>query len=113
MYLFYLKEKSMQKASDDIKAKFESGEVFEAVVSDVVKGGLVVDLGVRAFVPASLVEDHFVEDFADYKGTTLTFKVVEFEPENNRVILSHRAVVETEKLVKTSATQRNQRRRRD
>ncbi|MCB2813657.1 S1 RNA-binding domain-containing protein, partial [Listeria monocytogenes] len=77
-----------EKAADDIKAKFESGEVFEAVVSDVVKGGLVVDLGVRAFVPASLVEDLFVEDFADYKGNTLTFKVVEFEPENNRVILS-------------------------
>lgn len=92
-----------EKASDDIKAKFESGEVFEAVVSDVVKGGLVVDLGVRAFVPASLVEDYFVEDFADYKGTTLTFKVVEFEPENNRVILSHRAVVETEKASQKQA----------
>ncbi|EUJ19653.1 S1 RNA-binding domain-containing protein [Listeria aquatica] len=69
------------KASDEIKEKFESGEVFDAIVSDVVKGGLVVDLGVRAFVPASLVEDHFVEDFFDYKGKTLAFKVVEFEPE--------------------------------
>lgn len=85
------------KAVDDIQAKFESGEVFDAVVSDVVKGGLVVDLGVRAFVPASLVEDHFVEDFSDYKGKTISFKVVEFEPENNRVILSHRAIVEEEK----------------
>ncbi|EUJ32923.1 30S ribosomal protein S1 [Listeria floridensis FSL S10-1187] len=85
------------KATDDIKAKFDSGEVFDAVVSDVVKGGLVVDLGVRAFVPASLVEDHFVEDFSDYKGKTLAFKVVEFEPEKNRVILSHRAIVEAEK----------------
>ncbi|MHC5279752.1 30S ribosomal protein S1 [Listeria kieliensis] len=85
------------KAADEIKAKFESGEVFDAVVSDVVKGGLVVDLGVRAFVPASLVEDHFVEDFSDYKGKTLAFKVVEFEAEKNRVILSHRAVAEAEK----------------
>ncbi len=85
------------KAADEIKAKFESGEVFDAAVSDVVKGGLVVDLGVRAFVPASLVEDHFVEDFSDYKGKTLAFKVVEFEPEKNRVILSHRAVAEAEK----------------
>lgn len=85
------------KAADEIKAKFESGEVFDAAVSDVVKGGLVVDLGVRAFVPASLVEDHFVEDFSDYKGKTLAFKVVEFEPEKNRVILSRRAVAEAEK----------------
>ncbi|MBC2389618.1 30S ribosomal protein S1 [Listeria booriae] len=91
------------RSVDDIKAKFESGEVFEAVVNDVVKGGLVVDLGVRAFVPASLVEDHFVEDFASYKDQTLTFKVVEFEPENNRVILSHRAVVEDEKAGKKQA----------
>lgn len=86
------------QAADDVRAKFESGEVFEAEVSDVVKGGLVVDLGIRAFVPASLVEDRFVEDFSDYKGKTLTFKVVEFEPENNRVILSHRVVLEEAKL---------------
>ncbi|EFI84533.1 30S ribosomal protein S1 [Listeria grayi] len=86
------------QAADDVRVKFESGEVFEAEVSDVVKGGLVVDLGIRAFVPASLVEDRFVEDFSDYKGKTLTFKVVEFEPENNRVILSHRVVLEEAKL---------------
>ncbi|WP_163654212.1 30S ribosomal protein S1 [Listeria sp. PSOL-1] len=89
-----------EKAVDEVKAKFESGEVFEAVVSDVVKGGLVVDLGVRAFVPASLVSNRFIEDFTDYKGKSLTFKVVEFEPENNRVILSHRAIVEEEEAAK-------------
>jgi small subunit ribosomal protein S1 len=74
-----------------------SGEVFETEVKDVVKGGLVVDLGVRGFVPASLVEAHFVEDFSDYKGKNLTFKIVELDKEKNRLILSHRAVVEEEK----------------
>ena len=54
-------------AWDQLEAKFTSGEVFEAEVKDVVKGGLVVDLGVRGFVPASLVEDYFVEDFEDVK----------------------------------------------
>ncbi|WP_417899994.1 30S ribosomal protein S1 [Bacillus haimaensis] len=83
-------------AWEDLQKKFESKEVFEAEIKDVVKGGLVVDLGVRGFVPASLVENHFVEDFSDYKGKTLTFKVVELEKEKNRVILSHRAVVEEE-----------------
>ena len=67
-------------------------------MKDVVKGGLVVDLGVRGFVPASLVEAHFVEDFSDYKGKTLTFKIVELDKEKNRLILSHRAVVEEEKV---------------
>jgi small subunit ribosomal protein S1 len=85
-----------EKAWDELKGKFESGEVFEAEVKDVVKGGLVVDLGVRGFVPASLVESHFVEDFTDYKGKTLSFKIVELEQEKNRLILSHRAVVEQE-----------------
>jgi small subunit ribosomal protein S1 len=85
------------KAWDDLEKQFQSGEVIETEVKDVVKGGLVVDLGVRGFVPASLVEAHFVEDFSDYKGRTLTFKIVELDKEKNRLILSHRAVVEEEK----------------
>ena len=87
-------------AWDELERKFASGEIFEAEVKDVVKGGLVVDLGVRGFVPASLVEDYFVEDFNDYKGKTLSFKITELDKEKNRLILSHRAVVEDEKASK-------------
>jgi small subunit ribosomal protein S1 len=86
-----------EKAWEEMKVRFESGDIFEAEVKDVVKGGLVVDLGVRGFVPASLVEDYYVEDFSDYKDKTLTFKIVELDQEKNRLILSHRAVVEAEK----------------
>ena len=86
-----------EKAWENLEQQFKTGEVFEAEVKDVVKGGLVVDLGVRGFVPASLVEAHFVEDFSEYKGRTLTFKIVELDREKNRLILSHRAVVEAEK----------------
>lgn len=86
-----------KKAWGDLQQKFENAEIFEAEIKDVVKGGLVVDLGVRGFVPASLVEAHFVEDFSEYKGKTLTFKIVELEQEKNRLILSHRAVIEEEK----------------
>lgn len=85
------------KAWDKLEEQFASGEVFEAEVKDVVKGGLVVDLGVRGFVPASLVEDHFVEDFEDYKGKTLTFKITELDKDKGRLILSHRAVLEEQK----------------
>lgn len=88
------------RAWDDLKAKFESGEVFDAEVKDVVKGGLVVDLGVRGFVPASLVEDYFVEDFEDYKGKTLRLKITELDKEKGRLILSHRAVLDEEKASK-------------
>lgn len=86
-----------EKAWDELKEKFENQEIIEAEVNEVVKGGLVVDLGVRGFVPASLVEDHFVEDFSDYKGKTLPFLIVELDEDKNRLILSHRAVVEKEK----------------
>ena len=87
-------------AWDKLEQQFASGEIFEAEVKDVVKGGLVVDLGVRGFVPASLVEDYFVEDFNDYKGKTLSLKITELDKEKNRLILSHRAVVENEKASK-------------
>ncbi len=86
-----------EKAWDQLVVKFENNETFEAEIKEVVKGGLVVDLGVRGFVPASLVETHFVEDFSDYKGKTLTFKIVELDKEKNRIILSHKAVKEEEK----------------
>ncbi|RXY98709.1 30S ribosomal protein S1 [Fictibacillus sp. S7] len=79
---------------EELNKKFEQNETFEVTVHEVVKGGLVVDLGVRGFIPASMVEKRFVEDFTDYKNRTLEVKIVELDQEKNRVILSHRAVEE-------------------
>ncbi|KGP93147.1 30S ribosomal protein S1 [Pontibacillus chungwhensis BH030062] len=92
-----------ESAWEDLEAKLESGEVFEAEVKDIVKGGLVVDVGLRGFIPASLVETYYVEDFNDYKGRTLTLKVIELDREQNRVILSHSAVVEDENDARKAA----------
>jgi small subunit ribosomal protein S1 len=83
-------------ALEGLEQKLASGEVFEVTVADVVKGGLVVDVGLRAFIPASLVERHFVEDFSDYKGKTLRVKVIELDKEKNKVILSQKAVLDDE-----------------
>lgn len=83
-----------ERAWKELQEKFQAGEVFDVTVKDIVNGGLVVDLGVRGFIPASLVETHYVEDFTDYKGKKLDVKIVELEREKNRVILSHKAVVE-------------------
>ncbi|MGZ9867827.1 30S ribosomal protein S1 [Priestia endophytica] len=88
------------KAWNDLEEKLESKEVFDVEVKDIVKGGLVVDIGVRGFIPASLVETYFVEDFEDYKGKTMSVKVMELDREKNRVILSHRAVVEEQEVAK-------------
>ncbi|NGQ94594.1 30S ribosomal protein S1 [Brevibacillus sp. SYP-B805] len=86
----------VEKAWEELAQKMESGEIIEAPVKEVVKGGLVVDVGLRGFVPASMVERHFVEDFSGYVGKTLTLKVVEMDKEKNKVILSHKAVLESE-----------------
>ncbi|GFN30623.1 30S ribosomal protein S1 [Paenibacillus xylaniclasticus] len=85
-----------EKAWDELQKKFDAGEAFEVTIADVVKGGLVADVGVRGFIPASMVERHFVEDFTDYKGRTLRVKVKEIDRENNKVILSAKEVLEEE-----------------
>ncbi|GED66644.1 30S ribosomal protein S1 [Brevibacillus reuszeri] len=91
---------AMESSWADLEKKMQAGEIIEATVKEVVKGGLVVDVGVRGFIPASMVERHFVEDFSDYKGKALTLKVVEMDKEKNKVILSHKAVLDDEVKVK-------------
>lgn len=90
-------------AWDALENKYQNGEIFETEVKEIVKGGLVVDVGLRGFIPASLVETFYVEDFSDYLNGELTVKIVDLDKEQNRVILSHRAVVEAE-----SASQKQQ-----
>jgi small subunit ribosomal protein S1 len=85
-----------EKAWEILEQRLSTGEQFEVTVADVVKGGLVADVGARAFIPASQVEVTFVEDFTDYKGKTLRVKVIELDQEKNKVILSQRAVLEEE-----------------
>ncbi|MHB1980906.1 MAG: 30S ribosomal protein S1 [Sulfobacillus sp.] len=71
--------------------------ILEAPVTEVVKGGLVVNVGIRGFVPASQVERGFIEDLSAYAGQTLRLQVIEVDRRRRRVILSHRKVVEAER----------------
>ena len=79
-----------------LEEKYENEEVFETVVKEVVKGGLVADVGLRGFIPASLVETYYVEDFSDYVNQSLSVKIIDLNRDQNRIILSHRAVLEEE-----------------
>lgn len=85
-----------EKAWDKLAAAMENKTILEAKVAEVVKGGLVVDVGLRGFVPASMVERTFVEDFGDYKGRTLRLRVKEMDREKNKVILSQKDVLDEE-----------------
>src|SRR6202020_1437960 len=63
-------------------------------VSEIVKGGLILDIGLRGFLPASLVELRRVRDLQPYIGRTLDAKIIELDKNRNNVVLSRRAWLE-------------------
>jgi small subunit ribosomal protein S1 len=91
------KRARFEKAWQRIEAAAESGEPVEGKVIEVVKGGLIIDLGVRGFLPASLVDIRRVQDLEEYRDQTLLCKVIELNRSRNNVVLSRRAVLEEER----------------
>jgi small subunit ribosomal protein S1 len=91
------KRARFEKAWRRIEAAAESGEPVEGSVIEVVKGGLILDLGVRGFLPASLVDIRRVHNLDEFLGQTLECKVIELNRSRNNVVLSRRAVLEEER----------------
>ncbi len=91
------KQADYEKAWERIMTIYEDDDVIEAEVTQEVKGGLVVDVGIRGFVPASHVAIGYVEDLSDYVGEKLPLKIIEVERENNNVVLSARKLLEKER----------------
>src|SRR5690242_2111012 len=75
------------------KIKDEDG-IVEGTVIEVVKGGLILDIGLRGFLPASLVEMRRVRDLQPFVGKTLEAKIIELDKNRNNVVLSRRAWLE-------------------
>ncbi len=76
---------------EDVK---ERDGVVSGLVIEVVKGGLIIDIGLRGFLPASLVELRRVRDLQPYVGKTLDAKIIELDKNRNNVVLSRRAFLE-------------------
>src|SRR2546422_4402864 len=91
------KRARFEKAWRRIEAAADSGEPVEGTVIEVVKGGLIIDLGVRGFLPASLVDIRRVPNLDEYMGTKIETKVIELNRSRNNVVLSRRAVLEEER----------------
>ena len=91
------KRARFERAWRRIEAAAESGEPVHGSVIEVVKGGLIVDLGVRGFLPASLVDIRRVPNLDEYLGQTIESKVIELNRPRNNVVLSRRAVLEEER----------------
>jgi len=93
---------SREKAKRDqvwrrLEAAFEKEEIVKGVISGKVKGGFTVDIDdIRAFLPGSLVDVRPVRDPAYLEGKDLEFKVIKLDKRRNNVVVSRRAVVETE-----------------
>ena len=91
------KRARFEKAWRRIESAAESGEPVEGTVIEVVKGGLILDLGVRGFLPASLVDIRRVHNLDEFMGQKLECKVIELNRSRNNVVLSRRAVLEEER----------------
>ena len=102
-YILSKRQLETEKSYEYLQEKLDNDEVIEAEVTEVVKGGLVVDVGQRGFVPASLISTDFIEDFSVFDGQTIRIKVEELDPENNRVILSRKAVEQLENDAKKAS----------
>ncbi|MEJ7585451.1 MAG: S1 RNA-binding domain-containing protein, partial [Acidimicrobiales bacterium] len=88
------KRAQYERAWGDIERKKESDGVVSGPVIEVVKGGLIIDIGLRGFLPASLVELRRVRDLQPYVGRTLEAKIIELDKNRNNVVLSRRAWLE-------------------
>ena len=97
-YLLSKRRLEARRAWEEIASKHSVDDIVEAPVTQAVKGGLVVDVeGVRGFVPASMIENRFVQDLNQYKGQTIRAKIIEINAADSRLILSRRDVLNEER----------------
>jgi len=88
------KRASYERAWGRIEEYKKAGKVVKGTVIEVVKGGLIVDVGLRGFLPASLVELRRVRDLQQFVGKELECKIIELDKNRNNVVLSRRAYLE-------------------
>ncbi|GAA3725658.1 30S ribosomal protein S1 [Salinicoccus jeotgali] len=95
--IFSIRKLDEANAYEKLQEAKDNDETITGKVMEVVKAGLVVDVGVRGFIPASLLSDAYIEDLDQFEGQDLEVKVEDIESEKNRVILNRKRIVESEK----------------
>ena len=96
-FFFSVTRLKEREAYDKLQKDFEDGNAVEGTVTSSVRGGLIVDVGTRGFLPASLISNRYVSDLKPYIGKTMKVKITEIDPNKNRLILSHKDLVEEER----------------
>lgn len=93
-----------QRVWEEVERSFKEGKIITGRVIDRIKGGLAVDVGLRAFLPGSLADIKPVKNLDVLKGLELEFKVISLERRRNNIVLSRKAVLEKEYARKKADT---------
>ena len=96
-FFFSVTRLKEREAYDELQKDFEEGKTIEGTVTSSVRGGLLVDVGTRGFLPASLISNRYVSDLKPFIGKTMKLKITEIDPSKNRLILSHKDLIEEER----------------
>ncbi|HWM93030.1 MAG TPA: 30S ribosomal protein S1 [Thermoanaerobaculia bacterium] len=88
----------------EVEKAYKEGRIIRGRVTDRIKGGLTVDVGLRAFLPGSLVDIKPVKNLESLRGQELEFKVISLDRRRNNIVLSRKAVLETELAKKKAET---------
>ena len=94
--LLSVKRAKYEKAWKEIEKLTKEGSSVKGTVVEVVKGGLIVDIGVRGFLPASLIDVRRIKDLDSFNGKEIEAKIVEFDRQKNNIVLSRKAYMEEE-----------------
>ena len=96
------KRAEYERAWKAVEEKFKAGVNVEGEVIEVVKGGLILDIGLRGFLPASLVDLRRVKDLSAFMGERIESRVIEMDRNRNNVVLSRRVVLEAARKAERS-----------
>ena len=96
-YILSMKEAEVEAIWNQVEAIFNSdNNVVSGEITKLVKGGMIVDIGIRAFLPSSQSFIDRAEDFSRYVGQTIEAKVIQFDREKGNVVISRKALIEQE-----------------
>ena len=101
--LSYQKAQRMRRWTE-VERAYKDGRIIKGRITDRIKGGLTVDVGLRAFLPGSLVDIKPVKNLESLRGQELEFKVISLDRRRNNIVLSRKAVLETELVKKKAET---------
>ncbi|NQT66213.1 MAG: 30S ribosomal protein S1 [Actinobacteria bacterium] len=91
------KRAEVEQNFDRIEKIYASGDIVEGEIMECVKGGLIVDIGLRGFLPASLIDVRKTKDLESFIGERCVCKIIEVDRHRNNVVLSRKVIIEDER----------------